>query len=235
MASPNLPVHIVCSAADNPECKGNPLIHYSAATTFFILYDVYMLLYVTRIRKTVAYQCIALIGVVVSLLTKVRFFEQLWNDTSFPYLAVFEWVNVSIIIAFTYLKVLDIDVDLKLCFVENKDDLDEFENGDVIIWKMTGKNTVAIALRYAIGTLATCLLTAYLFDNIDETEIPMISDTFVNPPGNYISRWAGIIGTTYLQLANVVFYHSYKDKLYRSVANFAFYVSAIATFGLSVV
>jgi hypothetical protein len=201
-------VGAVCSAEASPECRGNSEIHYTAAITFFVLYDAYMAVLVSaRGSKGKLHHYVMLC---VSLFTKVRFLPHAlpswgWLVTGlgaggFPAIAVFEWCNVGSIISFTASYTAAVGEGYQVALLERdgdddqRGDKEDVPNGHhrltmgdqkwLTIWKLDGHAALRVALRYAFGTLVMCLVTSIVFDTIDHDRFPFISDTFVFPPGN---------------------------------------------------
>jgi len=223
-------VGAVCSSEVSPECQGNSAVHYFAAISFFVLYDVYMgcLLFLNN-KMTIP------MVVVLVLYVCARSSAVFDTVSGFPYLAVFEWVDVATIITFTATFVATLPLDLRLCLVDTKSDILLLDKSKTV-WNMDSILVNEIALRYAFGTLASCLVTSLVVQTIPDDQIPFISDTFVFPPGNYISRWGGILGCTYLQLSLYPLYLAYREMMEsKDYALVLYYLSAIGAFGLSAV
>lgn len=255
-------VGAVCSSEASPECRGNSKIHYAAAITFFVVYDIYMvvLLAASKSPRTGARHVFHWVCVCVSILSKMRFlvgFEShlpvflaaAMNSSSFPGLALFEWCDVGVIISFTASYTAEVGGQYGVALVRtgtgtvNSDVTNDKLCEPLVkaspsckpVWSTDGNKTLEIALRYAFGTLSGCLIVSIVFDYIAHDRVPFISDTFVFPPGNYISRWAGILGTTYLTMFHVLLHHVHKKSMGPLLANVLFGLSFIAGLALSMV
>mmetsp|Transcript_1655 Transcript_1655/g.2009 ORF Transcript_1655/g.2009 Transcript_1655/m.2009 type:complete len:493 (+) Transcript_1655:197-1675(+) len=230
-------VGAVCSSNKSIECYGNRDIHLTAAISCFVFFDVYMaIILITGIgaeRKKLVSVLTMRISFVASFLSKVRMISRFSTHHSFPVFAVFEYLNVAAIIAFCITFACSIPENLKFSLVRLSAKSEIKNSG--FVWEMSGTNTLQIALRYATGTLLSCLVTALLFQTVDPDQFPMISDTFVYPPGNYISRWAGIIGCTYLQLANICLDHCYREHMGKRFGRLCSTIAFVSSFGLSIV
>ncbi len=236
-------VGAVCSE-NVPECRGNSTIHLTAAVTFFVLYDAYMIiLLINKQQKKLEKWSHLCMFAFVSVLCKLRWFPlptteytQVEFLRDFPTLAIVEWVDVGCIIAFTYYYTTSVGEKFFVAFVKSSSSDNSntlLDKGYEIKWKLDGDHMLQIALRYAFGTLLGCAVTSLIFDNVAHNRVPMISDTFVFPPGNYISRWAGIIGTTYLGLSEVCFFVCFKERLGDRWAWVLFAISFLGSTALS--
>eukprot|EP00511_Aplanochytrium_stocchinoi_P010545 CAMPEP_0204867376 /NCGR_PEP_ID=MMETSP1348-20121228/22388_1 /ASSEMBLY_ACC=CAM_ASM_000700 /TAXON_ID=215587 /ORGANISM="Aplanochytrium stocchinoi, Strain GSBS06" /LENGTH=438 /DNA_ID=CAMNT_0052019781 /DNA_START=146 /DNA_END=1459 /DNA_ORIENTATION=- len=230
-------VGAVCSNDTSVECYGNKDIHYAAAFSFFALFDVYMAINLFKMKKpeekALVHALYMKLSLLVSVLSKIRMVESFGSHGDFPFFAVFEYLNVAAIITFNvaFISAIPENLNFSLVRLAENENLDDSN----FLWTMSGGNTLQIALRYATGTLLSCLVTALSFQTVDPDQFPMISDTFVYPPGNYISRWAGIIGCTYLQLANFCIVHCFKQHMRPFFYRLCGAISVIAAFALSVV
>ena len=88
----------------NPDCKGNDAIHSTLAVTFFVLYDVKMILVSCRERCRTG----AALGAAAAALTALRVAAPLAagvERTHLWALAAFEWGNVALMCAWTLRQV----------------------------------------------------------------------------------------------------------------------------------
>jgi hypothetical protein len=219
-------VGAVCSGEALPECRGSTLVHYTAAILFFVLYDVLIAVLLAREQRSGRlapsarrWLCALGVGSALSkarvlwpLLSARRADGTLASPRDFPGLAVFEWSDVGTIISFTQSYVAATCGDLSVALVRLRAAGD---SGPRVLWRMDGHKVLAIALRYAFGTLVACLVISIALGTLDKPGLPMISDTFVWPPGNWVSRWAGVIGITYLSVFHSMFWLCYRDRVGR--------------------
>ncbi len=217
-------VGAVCSGEALPECRGSTAVHYTAAILFFVLYDVLVAVLLLREQRSGrlgqslrrwlwalgAGSALSKARVLWPLLSARRADGSLASPRDFPGLAVFEWADVGTIISFTQSYVAATCGDLSIALVRAR-----APSEPPVLWRMNGHKVLAIALRYAFGTLVACLVISIALGTLDKPGLPMISDTFVWPPGNWISRWAGVIGTTYLSLFHLMFWACYRDRVGR--------------------
>ncbi len=239
-------VGAVCSGEALPECRGSTLVHYTAAILFFVLYDVLIAVLMAREQRcgrlapsARRWLCALGVGSVLSkarvlwpLVSARRADGTLASPRDFPGLAVFEWSDVGTIISFTQSYVAATCGELSVALVRLRAAGD---SGPRVLWRMDGHKVLAIALRYAFGTLLACLVISIVLGTLDKPGLPTISDTFVWPPGNWISRWAGVIGTTYLSLFHVMFWLCYRDRVGRLLSYALLALSTVGGLACSLV
>eukprot|EP01065_Artemidia_motanka_P047418 TRINITY_DN742_c0_g1_i4.p1 TRINITY_DN742_c0_g1~~TRINITY_DN742_c0_g1_i4.p1 ORF type:complete len:488 (+),score=197.68 TRINITY_DN742_c0_g1_i4:102-1466(+) len=169
-----------------PSCRGNNSVHSTAAVSFFVGYNFCMV--VISCWKGAAPTETVLAA--VSLLSKVRFsgaaLQRLGAvDSSFPLLAVVEWTDVAAIVGWTVLTLARKGAGMRMA-VLNRSTGDD--TSALSFWSM--RFCMSIVTIWYLGTLASTALIYHLQGRWPEGGMPFISDTWVYPPGNWISRWA---------------------------------------------
>ena len=228
-------VGAICDS-DDPDCRGNNTIHTIFATTFFVLFDLFMVslhlhprgaptaMAARRPRAHVLELALAALSCALTVV-QVRF------DLGDTLLACVEWTNVGVIVAW---------------LVSNSTRLGTFAVGLVRTDTADGAWTVRSALSsrdllrstigLSVGTLASSLVAAVVFGNLpSDKTIPYISDLWVYPPGNWLSRWGVVHGAHCLALLHVMLASARVGVSARLPAALALVLPLVAALGLSVV
>ncbi|KAJ8600202.1 hypothetical protein CTAYLR_002001 [Chrysophaeum taylorii] len=205
-------VGAICDDADAPSCMGNNTIHTTCAVIFFVLYDLKMLLNISDAVD--ATLCALSCAATASLVTSE------WA------LAVVEWTDVALIMAWTLRQVSARCGGVSWCLAK-KESVEPLWTVDVTTV------TKATALFY-FGTLAITavvgLRAGYL--PTEPGQLWYISDMWTQVPGNWISRWGVVRGAHFGWLTLGGLYAAADgDKTRRALLG----IGMIALFGLSVV
>eukprot|EP01062_Namystynia_karyoxenos_P067436 TRINITY_DN61397_c0_g1_i1.p1 TRINITY_DN61397_c0_g1~~TRINITY_DN61397_c0_g1_i1.p1 ORF type:complete len:496 (+),score=182.04 TRINITY_DN61397_c0_g1_i1:104-1489(+) len=179
-------VGAVCSSTA-PSCRGSHEVHGVSAVSFFLGYNACM------IAISVAKPASALetLLAVASCLAKARFLDidlagMLGAPESFPLLAVVEWTDVAIICAWTVLYLFRKGPTLRVALVDTAGSGEA--PAPLTHWSMRA-GAIAVWVLY-VGTVTSTALIFYLQGRWPAKGLPYISDTWVYPPGDWISRWA---------------------------------------------
>eukprot|EP01065_Artemidia_motanka_P047420 TRINITY_DN742_c0_g1_i7.p1 TRINITY_DN742_c0_g1~~TRINITY_DN742_c0_g1_i7.p1 ORF type:complete len:475 (+),score=193.95 TRINITY_DN742_c0_g1_i7:102-1427(+) len=207
-----------------PSCRGNNSVHSTAAVSFFVGYNFCMV--VISCWKGAAPTETVLAA--VSLLSKVRFsgaaLQRLGAvDSSFPLLAVVEWTDVAAIVGWTVLTLARKGAGMRMAVVSG-DDVKPLSFFSMHFG-------IRIVIIWYVGCLGSTALIYRLQGRWPESGLPFISDTWVYPPGNWISRWAVVGMATVALFVHVCgyFVKVSEGALKRTV------LAGVALFGASVV
>jgi len=220
-----------------PSCRGNNTVHSTSAVAFFIGYNVMMAVVTLKKPDPVTSELACVAG---STLAKLRFSTTVMGQVSsmldmgsFPWLAVVEWTDVALILAWTGLYVTRRGKDYRFGIINrNSDDGDtpaalDFWSLDFCKWIMT---------IWYIGTLAISAVIYYAQGRWPHGGIPYISDTWVYPPGNWISRWAVVGCATVASFAHACIYYLDQDAPGRvGQTGWMTVLAIVACFGVSLV
>ena len=218
-------VGAICDST-NPDCRGDDRVHSIFAVTFFVLYDVMMIIVSARERSrllAVAVASAASTAARVAPLLVPCLATRDW------YLAVFEWANVALVCGWSVAQVRT-----------NCGGAGWYLGSRAgapanIAWGLSGAACSKICCVLYVGTLAASavlgLALGYL--PIKRGVLFFISDMWTTPPGNWLSRWAIILGTHFGCVAHVSFYMATPEACTLRRGGLA--VAIAAMFGLSVV
>ena len=233
-------VGAVCDDDTDPQCMGFNALHVTCAVSFLILYNLNMA-EVSCKKKTSKKRCCARCGPTVdtcllvltalSFLAKLRFVPhaaELFGDET-P-IAIVEWTDVILIIVWT--------VSIMWFFrrgyaVQLRYDQPAAPSDDAILVKVSARTLIAVVLTMFFGTLAICTGFAFEQGRVPKGSWPYISDTFVHKPGNWISRWALVLGGTFSQMLQVTLYFLEGTTSLSAKAMCA--LSVVAILGLAIV
>ena len=217
-------VGAVCDSAGDKECRGNDSIHSTAAVTFFVLYNMNMIILTVR-RRSPTLLCTLLL----SLLCKLRFVthaapSMVPQDQTI--LAIIEWcVRHALVMCLLKYRMPD-----KVVWLPHRSDVFL-----IIIWtvcfawtqrgaaytvalhtKSCGEESLlffasstaimAVGAVLYVGTLLISLYFIYHQHRVPAGSLPFISDMWVYPPGNWISRWAVVQGCTLIAFVHLCLY-----------------------------
>jgi len=232
---------------DKPTCMGNVIIHSVCAFGFFMLYDLSMLLTYLNRRKHIGEQLwgfgmiLTLISIALTLtITMSRF---LLPDKSVVVgnilfvLAVFEWINVSIVWVLTIHCVFTaqgvknygvgfLDRSMTRVLATGGKDVS-------LVWSVSAYDVSLVCGALYLSTLVVSCAAGLYFGYLPKVkgEFWCISDMWVNIPGDWISRWGGVQGTHMGYLMQICLFFVTNSKSRQT----ALIISLIALFGLSVV
>jgi len=122
-----------------------------------------------------------------------------WGDET-P-LAIFEWSDVFAIMIWTSLYIYQGN-DSYYWTVWTKDGKNDPKDAEVRNF-FPAQFTANISVIWVYTTLALSLGFYIIQGRLKQGDWPMISDTWVYPPGNWLSRWAVVGGTTMAQFSQL--------------------------------
>lgn len=172
---------------------------------------------------------------VVSLVCKLRFVPavaglQVGAPMDQTLLAVVEWTDVFAIMAWTMYFLFKARPDAKLSMGSGSS---VYESGNAVYLKISAFVMAIVVIVLFFGTLITCIAAAYLEGRISKGTWPYISDLWVYPPGNWISRWAVALGCN-LSSQLLIFLYQMEGNTSKS-AKLITVVGLLALFGLDIV
>ena len=208
----------------NPDCKGNDAIHSTLAVTFFVLYDVKMILVSCRERCRTG----AALGAAAAALTALRVAAPLAagvGRTHLWALAAFEWGNVALMCAWTLRQVRRTCGGLSWV-VGNVSDC---------AYSLDGATATALCGVFYIGTLALTAAIGLARGSlpVEKGVLFFISDMWPTIPGNWISRWAVVQGAHCGAIAHVALYCATPPAA--TLRRTGLIIALVALLGLSVV
>ena len=235
-------VGAICDSSNGAECQGEGVVHSVSAVLFFILYNINMILVSCDKKKRTTSTChhnLMRLLTVLSTLLKIRFIlPRLSSSFAFgdqTYLALFEWTDTFLIIGWSVFYVWknrqNWSIELQ---IENDNQRDEED-----------KNTKTTAIRFSIynitwvvlllffSTLGICYYFIKKQGGVPAGSFPYISDMFVHKPGNWISRWTLVFGSTLSGFGQVCLYHM--DNKKKRIDQMLTGLSLFAILGLSIV
>eukprot|EP01062_Namystynia_karyoxenos_P066876 TRINITY_DN60798_c0_g1_i1.p1 TRINITY_DN60798_c0_g1~~TRINITY_DN60798_c0_g1_i1.p1 ORF type:complete len:484 (+),score=157.04 TRINITY_DN60798_c0_g1_i1:79-1452(+) len=225
---------IVGAVCDSPvpSCRGDNTVHTTAAVIFFIGYNLCMAA-ITLKKPAGAFEG-ALVG--ASLLTKARFLDvdlaglTGLGDSSLAYV---EWSDVAIIITWTVTYLCRHGSTYRGAFINS--DAPGDDPTPLSFWTMLF-GVGAMTVLY-IGTLAATAAIYKAQGRWPAGGLPFISDTWVYPPGNWISRWSCVITATISMCVHLCVYYLETDGKTQGPkgAQARLYLALVAMLGISIV
>jgi hypothetical membrane protein len=233
-------VGAICDDNTNPQCMGNNKIHSISAVTFFVLYNINMIILSCHKKKSMTSRChhnAMLLLTIISTLTKVRFilpsvvphgsiFATNVGDQT-P-LAVFEWTDTFTIIGWT---VFYITKNRSNFYLQLRVEDSTTTTTDKLAVRFSLNNIAWAVLLLSTFTFTSCYYFLNKAGRIPKGSWPYISDMFVHPPGNWISRWTLVFGSTLSGFTQVCLY--YLDGKTTMGDKMLTIVSLISVLGLS--
>ena len=170
-------VGAVCDDEHSIQCLGNKTLHLAAAGSFFAIYTINMLVLSVRTSNNQNKYCGFLLFLAIfSAVLKLRFIPHLKAS------ALFEWLDVAAILVWTSIYFI---TERKNFTLQVTQQTHLTRQGDT----MTLVHISAAFLVTVVFFLL--LLTLILSHSLATGEgYVFISDTFLSPPGNWISRWS---------------------------------------------
>jgi len=223
-------VGAICDSASDKECRGNFTIHILCASTFFVLYNMNMILLTSKGGRWKAPSL--LLPVLLSTMCKARWLFSHSEALAPPDLtlpAIIEWSDVFLIVLWTARFVVMHRSQYSFGLVLSEDSK---AASSQLLFVPATTMTLVTAIYY-FGTLFISLFFIYHQHRVEPGSLPYISDTWVYPPGNWISRWAIVQGGILMLWVHVCVYSldggtSASDKAITAVA-------LIAILGLDIV
>eukprot|EP00658_Telonema_sp_P-2_P015153 TRINITY_DN15814_c0_g1_i3.p1 TRINITY_DN15814_c0_g1~~TRINITY_DN15814_c0_g1_i3.p1 ORF type:complete len:389 (-),score=65.27 TRINITY_DN15814_c0_g1_i3:69-1235(-) len=221
-------VGAACSSTKLPSCRGAGKVHDVAAVTFFVLYDLYLIISIKQLGASPV-PALALAGAACA--AKIRWLPSGYLGTSFPVVPVFEWADVGVIVIAQLVLALHIAQPYCVSIA------DVAEPG-----KPRGSETTSITASFPANkiTVATvslmfgCSVITYPFalhQGIIEPGFPyVISDTWWHAPGDIIARWGVTFSTHLLQILLLMLDHATRRRAHNWL-----WLAQLGTFGMSVV
>jgi len=227
-------------ASDAPTCKGNATLNAFCFTAFFVLYDSSMLMtYVNRSKSVRQSKCFAIMILLTSTLLIIMFFSRFFmpnesDTTGYFALALIEWSNVAIIAFLTIHCILDAqDVGKYGVGFVDISAAAENEKQVSLLWFVSAWRISLVAAAICTVTLIISAIIGLIVGYLPyvKGEFWMISEMWVDIPGNWISRWGAVQGSHLGYLMQICLFYVTKNKSRR----IALIISEISFFGLSIV
>ena len=208
-------VGAICDDDSNPQCRGNGVIHSVCAVTFLVLYTMNMILisFVKDHQKpntagNVALKLLALLAMVSKLrwlpLVAPTFVGNFGDQTV---IAVIEWTDVLVVISWTVFYVWKNRQSWSFRLqIEDDSDTGRTSSTDTTIFRCSVYAVTIVVLVLFFGTLTVCYYFITKQGRVPKGSFPWISDMFVMPPGNWISRWTLVFGATLSGFGQVCLY-----------------------------
>merc|ERR1711871_1101452 len=172
---------------------------------------------------------------VLSLVSKLRFLPQVSDALAVHHdqtpIAIVEWIDVFTIIGWTVCVVLVKRPGYSLQLRR------ESQGGSTegsLLTRFSAKSVTYVSAALFFGTLGLCAYFAFKEGRVPSGSWPYISDMFVYPPGNWISRWSLVLGGTmaiFLQACMYCMDEARGGKLGKPL----FGVAVLASVGLQIV
>lgn len=182
-------VGAICDASWD-QCRGNDSIHTAFAITFFIGYNlnmgVFSFAHTGRERLELG------LPALLSVLSKLRWLPSAFPATFAPVdetlLAIVEWSDVFLICIWTGSTVWTKRADYS-CYIHSQLPANP-------VCKLTARHLMYGVVGIYMGTILTTTAIYFAQGRGTKGSWPYISDTWVYPPGDWISRWAVELGGT---------------------------------------
>ena len=200
---------VVGSICDSPnrQCKGNLYVHSFFAITWFVLYDLVML---------VSYERDLVLAVLATICTTTRttYHTRLW------WVACLEWTNILLVLVWSARRV---DRDLRWGFGRLQH----------AVWSVTSDDLLKLCgVIYVSTLLVSCVMGLHAgYIPRKHRRFWFISDMWTNIPGNWLSRWAVMQGCHAGWVAHVAMFADSRTKLRRT----GLVVAIVSLVGLSIV
>lgn len=191
----------ICDS-DKPSCRGNGTIHSICAVTFFVLYDIYMVIETCQTAHllTVFESWSKLILVVVSVISKIRWLPQMAPASNgFPTTAVVEWIDVACIAVFTASYVRRHCGSIRVSIIQSNQDGENRRSAagePSSTLQISARKFRGCGVGLAVAVLAVSLVAGLANGTLPKGRVPFISDMWVYQPGDWVSRW-GMIGVSF--------------------------------------
>ena len=181
----------------NPQCLGLPEVHDCIAVAFFLLYDYNMIAFTLSHAHVSAQAAVSMAApVLLSLVCKARWLPlgmlMPADDTA---LAIFEWLDVGCILCWT----AGVAWTQRAEFVCLLDDAPHAR----AVCGINAQQTAYAVLGLFVATLGSSTLFYFAQGRAPPGTWPYISDTFVEIPGNLISRWGVVLAGSFAILAQL--------------------------------
>ena len=216
-------------------CRGNNSLHTTFAVTFFALYDLYML--TLHIQNSAGRNhWIRNLCLAATLASKLRWIPAVSLAVGDNALAIVEWTDVSIILAWTVHYIIASPLGTVLNYGEAYiTEPPETANLGVLS-SINARVLTNVTVVIMIGTLVTTLIAGIRNGVVTKERVPWISDLWVYPPGNWISRWAVVQGCHAAVWVHVAAWQAgwYNESGFKKYIG-PLFLPLISIFGLSVV
>lgn len=231
-------VGAICDSKD-PSCRGNDAIHTPLAVTFFILFNMYLVIMTVNVTKkktklvtlaSLATLCQAYFLANHAHLSRPGVFTSLGGDTV---IAIIEWSDVLIVLAWFTVYVYEVLPGYRVGFVAVSD---SEPKGAAPVTVLSFFSATSLTLAATVLCLLTSLSTWYIGVKtkvVDPHTLPVISDLWWSPPGNWIARWGVVLGSTLIYTHEINVY--FTDKAQKNESFLLVLLGVFGAFGLSVV
>lgn len=186
-------VGAICDNAKLPSCRGADSIHSPCAVVFFVLYDMYLIISLKQ-NHSAAH---ALAMAVPCMLSKLRWVPVLGLHSQ-TLLACFEWTDVGCIMVaqIWYTRAVVSNYSIEVAELQAKPQAKP--QGRTVVAAISANALVACAI--GLSLFATLVPWGFALHQgiVKPRELPVISDTWWHPPGNWISRWGVNLGCNFM-------------------------------------
>jgi hypothetical membrane protein len=203
-------VGAICDDDANPQCMGNNTLHSVSAIVFFVLYNINMCVLSCHKKNPSTSNChryIMFLLTLLSTLFKIRYVLPMVSTFSVgdqTPVAIFEWCDTFTIITWT---VYYICKNRKDFYLQLRVEDSEASSTDTLAIRFPLYNIAWAILFLSFSTLISCFYFLDHAGRIPKGSWPYISDMFVYTPGNWISRWSLVIGSTMSGFTQVCLYY----------------------------
>lgn len=195
-------------------CRGNTILHGTMAAVFFIFYNLNMIILTVKKPDPVTFQAVMVAG---SVLTKLRFSTTVsdaidaqlggaWNEWVSN---LIEWADVLLVALWTASYIAPRGKDYRFGIVNRNTDS---TNTPAPLDFFSMAFTQTLSVTWFLSALIIPAIFYKAQGRWPKGGIPYISDTWVYPPGNWISRWADVSGTALAAATHVCAYYVEKDS-----------------------
>lgn len=232
-------VGAICDST-TASCRGNGTLHGVSAGIFFVLYNLNMIILTIKNPDPVSSELALVAG---SVLAKLRFSSTVtdaldsrlggaWNDWIGAFI---EWADVLLVALWTWRYVARRGKDYRFGIVNRNT---ESPDTPTPLNFFSMALTQILSVAWFLGALVIPAIFYKEQGRWPKGGIPYISDTWVYPPGNWISRYADVSGAALAAVTHLCAYYVEKDSGVkgRTVQSLPMTILAlVALFGGSVV
>ena len=208
-------VGAVCDNERNVQCKGNKTLHSWAGGFFFFCYNVNILVLSARSSETVSkygkkIMCrgFLLFLAIFITITKLRLIPQVAAAVSSGFgegtslISLFEWIDIVLQMLWTAIFYVTQRTNFELQLMQHT------KLHEKSINKMTlACFSVTFLYNFIAVIIASTIIISEIFAFKIKNSVTYLSDTFINPPGNMISRWGIPLASTLSIAVHICIYY----------------------------